>query len=614
MQEDACASTLGGLAAASVALLAAFLVTSSIGASPAKAALGFELNTSTPSLSLGTKFPHGLAVDQVSRRLYAAVVTNEPNDNTPGEIARFESNGAAAGTFSAGGNAYFSGVAVNPVTQGFYGAEARIESPFGNFGTAQMDPFSSAGVQGTSFALSNTATLPQIATDSSGDVYYPNAATDTVQVFSAAGALQEEIDCVGCTGGDFGKPVSVALNSEDDLYVVDLAPDRVVKLTLSGGSYAFDSVLQSGRGAAGIGVDPSTDDVFVGDLPKGRDYHIVAYDSSGVQFDDFGASLFTNPDPQLGALVGAQIAADATTHRLYVGEKDKVYIFEKVTINPPTATTNAATAIHQLGATLNATVNAKGHAVLDCAFEYVDEGEFQANGFANALDVQCSKLPNGSSNEAVSATLSGLPPSTKYHFRVAAANNAGSVTASEKTFTTLPELPPTVTTDPATGVTQTGATLRGRVNPHGGTVSDCHFDYGPTSSYGFSLPCDSSTGPGTVEVAKKAAVASLSASTTYHYRLVVSTNAGSVQGNDVMFTTPAFPPPPVTPAPPPPPPEAETPPPVTSPPLTCRRGFVKRRVGGKLTCVRKCPKGFVRKVVRRKVRCVKRAASRAGRR
>ena len=39
-------------------------------------------------------------------------------------------------------------------------------------------------------------------------------------------------------------------------------------------------------------------------------------------------------------------------------------------------------------------------------------------------------------------------------------------------------------TEPASSVTQTSATLNATVNPNGQTVSDCHFEYGTTTSYG----------------------------------------------------------------------------------------------------------------------------------
>ena len=577
--------------------LAAVLVAAStavLAAAPAQASVGYELNASTPSKALGGGIPHGIAVDQVDQRIYVAIVTNEPGSGASGEIARFESNLTAAGTFAAGSGPFYSGVAVNPQTQGFYAAQAALHTPFGTFGTPKMDLFSSSGIAGTPFALSDGGTLPQIATDSAGDVYYPDANTGTVQVFNSAGALQETIGCSGCPGGSFGKPVSVALNSDDDLYVADLNPDRVVKLTSSGGPYSFASVLQSGRGAAAVGIDPSGDEVFVGDMPSGRDYHIVAYTSSGTQFDDFGAGMFTDPTPEFGAILAAQIAVDATTHKLYVGDLGKFYIFDKVTITPPTATIESATPVGQLAATLRATVNARGHATLDCEFEYTDDADFQVHGFGNADSAPCSQAPDGSSNTPVSSKISGLSPLTMYHYQVAVTSNAGSVTSSGNTFETLPVLPSTVTTDPATAIAETDAKLNGKVNPHGGSSSNCHFEYGTSVAYGTSISCLALPEPVSTDVAETRKVLKLTPGTTYHYKLVVTTNAGTVEGDDVEFKTASPPPPPAPETTPP----VTTPPPVTAPPpvtqtptpprtLRCKKGFQKKKVRGKLKCVKK---------------------------
>lgn len=569
--------------------------------SPARANLGYELAKPNPVLVAGIEFPHGVAVDQANHRVYVAVVTDDSSTVAPGEIRRFESNGSAAGTFTAGAGGHFSGVAVNPVTQAFYGAEVRLETPLGNFGTSRMDLFSSAGVLGTQFPLSVPKTLPQIATNSAGDVYFPNAAEHSVQVFNSAGVLQEEIGCGGCPGGAFGKPVGVAVDSADDLYVADLSPDRVVKLTVSGGLYGFDSILQSGRGAAAVGVDPSTNDVFVGDFPDEKNYHVVAYDSSGAQFDDFGAGLFI--DPPVGVLAVAQIAADATTHKLYVSETNKIYVFERVTISPPAVTTDPVSGLGQLGATLNASVNANGHAVLKCDFEYTDDGDFQATEFADATVTPCSTLPDGSGNTAIDMEVSGLLPATTYHFRVTAANNAGPVSSTGKTFKTLPAVAPTVTTEPPLAVTQTGAKINGKVNPHGGSVSDCHFELGTSLSYGDSVPCPALPGPVTTGVAESGNLAGLAPGTAYHYRLVVSTNAGTSAGNDVEFKTVSAPSSQTGPA------SIDLPPVeeklVVPHPLECGRGFRHQLTGYGDRCVKVCHKGFQRKKVRGKVRCVK---------
>jgi hypothetical protein len=477
------------------------------------------------------------------------------------------------------------------VTQSFYLSQVLITGPSGNLGQSKMQVLSSSGSLESEFALSDTNTLPQIATDSIGDVYFPNAVTHSIQVFNSTGVLQEQITCTSCPGGAFGKPVSVALNSKGDLYVADLEPDRVLKFTAPKGPYEFASVLQSGRGAAAVAVDPSSDDVFVGDSPGGRGYHIAAYDSSGTQFDDFGASLFTDPPPEIGSVGASQIGVDKTTHRLYVGDSGKFYIFNRVvTAAPPVATIEPATQIGQLSATMHSNVNTKGHASLKCSFAYVNDADFQVNGFANATSVPCSQTPSGQTGTEIEARASGLAPATSYHYRVTATTYAGATESTATTFETLPVAASTITPEAPTGVTENGATLRATVNPHGGQVSSCRFEYGTSVSYGTTIICPKLVDPVTTNVSESRSVLNLSPGTTYHYRLVVISNAGTVQGGDTEFTTasPPAPPSPATPAPsvtisppPSPPPIATTP-----QPLRCRKGFHKKKVRGKLKCVK----------------------------
>src|SRR4051794_23684241 len=102
---------------------------------------------------------------------------------------------------------------------------------------------------------------------------------------------------------------------------------------------------------------------------------------------------------------------------------------------------------------------------------------------------------------------------------------------------------PSGTTDAATNVTETGATLHGTVNPHGGVVSDCHFDFGPTTGYGQTIAC-STTPAGSSASAVSADLPGLAAATTYHYRLIVTSNAGTLTAGDAMFTTTTANPPP----------------------------------------------------------------------
>lgn len=92
---------------------------------------------------------------------------------------------------------------------------------------------------------------------------------------------------------------------------------------------------------------------------------------------------------------------------------------------------------------------------------------------------------------------------------------------------------PQVGTGSPTGVSGSGATLMGQVNPNGGPTQ-VRFEYGTTTLYGNSTPIqDVNAGTGIVNV--NAAITGLSSGTTYHYRLVATNPGGTTNGNDVDF-------------------------------------------------------------------------------
>jgi hypothetical protein len=97
----------------------------------------------------------------------------------------------------------------------------------------------------------------------------------------------------------------------------------------------------------------------------------------------------------------------------------------------------------------------------------------------------------------------------------------------------------TATTGPANSVTRTSANVTGTVDPNG-TPTTYHFEYGTTSAYGLSTP-EKDAGGGADPVSVQAALANLTAQTTYHYRLVAT---GAAPGADRTFRTADAPRPP----------------------------------------------------------------------
>ncbi len=136
----------------------------------------------------------------------------------------------------------------------------------------------------------------------------------------------------------------------------------------------------------------------------------------------------------------------------------------------------------------------------------------------------------------MSAAITGLTANTTYHFRISATNVSGTSKGSDEVFKTLPN-PPTVVTKAASAITQTTATLNATVNPNGGEVSKCEFEYGTTIAYGSTASCASLPGSGTAPVAVSAAVTGLTANTTYHFRISATNAGGTSKGSDETFKT-----------------------------------------------------------------------------
>ncbi|HEY1471917.1 MAG TPA: hypothetical protein VGF61_22955, partial [Candidatus Acidoferrum sp.] len=90
------------------------------------------------------------------------------------------------------------------------------------------------------------------------------------------------------------------------------------------------------------------------------------------------------------------------------------------------------------------------------------------------------------------------------------------------------------TTNPATTVASFSATLNGSLNPRGSTTT-VYFQYGPTTSYGHTTPVQTQIGNTVRNIS--ANISGLTASTTYHFRIVAHDNGGTSFGSDRTFTT-----------------------------------------------------------------------------
>ena len=102
---------------------------------------------------------------------------------------------------------------------------------------------------------------------------------------------------------------------------------------------------------------------------------------------------------------------------------------------------------------------------------------------------------------------------------------------------------PVATTEAASPVSESGATVHASVNPEG-FATRYHFEYGTEAeNYGASTP-SAEAGSGTTSIQVSSAIAGLQPGTTYHYRIIADSATGTSAGEDKTFKTTGTPPPP----------------------------------------------------------------------
>jgi streptogramin lyase len=310
-----------------------------------------------------------------------------------------------------------------------------------------------------------------------------------------------------------GEVSAMTVGPGDDLWFAERGADQIGRLTAEGVLTRFSEGVTGSPGALTTGpegdiwfTEPGADQIgritpegVVTQFPEG-----ISSAPESITAGPEGDIWFTEESGQIGRLTLEQTA--------------------------PAVQTGAASSIGTDAATLGATVNPEGEEVTRCDLEYGATASYGSS-------VPCSAPPGaGNYPVAVSAELGTLTTNTTYHFRFIATNATGTSYGSDQTFTTLPP-PPTVVTGAASAVELTSATLNATVDPNGAEATGCYFEYGPTASYGSSLPCSSLPGSGESPVAVSASITGLTVATTYHYRIAATNAEGTSRGADREFTT-----------------------------------------------------------------------------
>jgi hypothetical protein len=195
------------------------------------------------------------------------------------------------------------------------------------------------------------------------------------------------------------------------------------------------------------------------------------------------------------------------------------------TNSAPLPSTGGATSITPTSATLTGAVTPNGLATT-WWFEYGT-----STGYGSRTSSQ--NAGSGTTARAVSAAIRSLKVSTTYHYRLVGQNSKGRTFGADRTFSTVGA--PGVQTGPSQSIGPDAGVITGSLDTRGRTTT-WWFDYGTSSGYGKSTPAKRAGAKAGLQ-SVSTPVLGLSPATTYHYRLVAKSDAGTTHGLDATFRT-----------------------------------------------------------------------------
>lgn len=351
-----------------------------------------------------------------------------------------------------------------------------------------------------------------VAVDSGGNVWVLDSGNSRVEKFNSKGEYL-------CQGAVLGAPTAIAADPAGNVWLAATAQVEKIGSTCNHLTQFGEPGSGNGqfKGPQGIAVDP-LGYIWVADS---KNYRIQKFNSKGEYLTQCGSQGSGNG--QFGG--GAQAIAADFESNIWVSDNFNNRIeefnttcgflgkFDKASSESPIWTTPIAMTADELGNLWVPTL-AEGR-VLGFFREGAYRTKFGAHG----------------SGPGQFGTVSGI----------AAAPN-GVIWLVDTTNNRVEKwvgFERQVETGRSKGLTATGGTLTGRINPEGSATS-YHFEYGTTTAYGANAPTsDSVTGSGLTRVTVLATAGGLTSGTTYHYRLVATkSNGQKIYGGDRRFTTP----------------------------------------------------------------------------
>lgn len=282
-----------------------------------------------------------------------------------------------------------------------------------------------------------------VATDINGAIYAMDGAAEAMSVYASTGAPLVTVPVV--------QPANLAVAATGVVYVDSELGQVARKMTPSAfpvseaTTYTVETFAQPRFASfiAGVTVDP-VGQVYLLETNFSESW-IRIYSDAGTLVGSVGEPETGDDDSTLGrsaqgvAVLGVPVeVSPGETVKFYVGDADlstsQVVLFgSKIVIGPPSVSAPRVTDVTADSAVLRASVNPNTRSTT-YRFEY---------GLEDCSVSVCTSVPVGGGNIGeghepvpVSQAISGLSPSTTYHYRVVAENALGPPSEAAGTFTT----------------------------------------------------------------------------------------------------------------------------------------------------------------------------------
>lgn len=328
----------------------------------------------------------------------------------------------------------------------------------------------------------------------------------------------------------FTSPTRVAVDSANgEVLVIDAGNVDLFKPGSLPGQYEFLGTIAPPSAIsfspASVNASDGEGDIYVvGEVRENGESQgkqVLEFDAAGAYVGRLSPA--TVPGGSFAGNGPVSVAGDPADHDVFVGSgggepSSPVYAFGPNVVLPD-VTSGPASGVAAEGAVLNGTVNPDDAGEATCRFAW---------GTSPSLgrEAPCPQaIANGGSPVPIHVPLSELQPDTTYYYRLRASNGNGPNVGEPwqtRQFTTPG---PGLQSESVTDVAVTSATIQATVDPHGAPTSD-YFQYGLSADYGNATEVPAPPGAplgsrdGDVQVAPQH-VQGLTASTTYHYRVVV---------------------------------------------------------------------------------------------